>query len=232
MWIFDCTAGRCPSPLRCSRVNCTNKWPAIGHSLVTQLVKNQTAMRETWFQSLGWEDPVEKRITTQPSILAWRIPWTCIVHGFAKSRTGLSTFHFLSVNLNSCNALHWFFLWSFIMQKYLHNFAKMLERCPAEGSEARRLGSRGHSVLSLPLQGQKQEGHAMWAARTRTRGQPGRGVLWDRVTGVGLHHKVGLPWGTWRSQVTTDQGAGTKSPQLGRWCSWERWVRRRTLGWD
>ena len=45
-------------------------------SLVAQLVKNLTALRETWFRFLGWEDPLEKRIATHSSILAWRIPWT------------------------------------------------------------------------------------------------------------------------------------------------------------
>ena len=45
-------------------------------SLVAQLVKNLPAMRETWVQSLGWEDPLEKGKATHSSILAWRIPWT------------------------------------------------------------------------------------------------------------------------------------------------------------
>ena len=45
-------------------------------SLVAQLVKNSPAMRETWVQSLGWEDPLEKGMATHSSILAWRIPWT------------------------------------------------------------------------------------------------------------------------------------------------------------
>ena len=45
-------------------------------SLMAQLVKNLPAMRETWVQSLGWEDPLEKGMATQSSILAWRIPWT------------------------------------------------------------------------------------------------------------------------------------------------------------
>ena len=44
--------------------------------LVAQLVKNQPAMQETWVQSLGWEDPLEKGTATHSSILAWRIPWT------------------------------------------------------------------------------------------------------------------------------------------------------------
>ena len=44
--------------------------------LVTQLLKNLLAMQETWVQSLGWEDPLEKGNTTHSSILAWRILWT------------------------------------------------------------------------------------------------------------------------------------------------------------
>ena len=49
-------------------------------SLVAQLVKNPPAMQETWVQSLGWEDPLEKGNTTHSSILAWRIPWTVWGH--------------------------------------------------------------------------------------------------------------------------------------------------------
>ena len=45
-------------------------------SLVTQLVKNLPAMRETWVRSLAWEDPLEKGKATHSSILAWVIPWT------------------------------------------------------------------------------------------------------------------------------------------------------------
>ena len=45
-------------------------------SLVAQLVKNPRAIQETWVQSLGWEDPLEKGKATHSSILAWRIPWT------------------------------------------------------------------------------------------------------------------------------------------------------------
>ena len=43
---------------------------------VAQVVKNPTAMRETWVRSLGWENPLEKGPATHSSILAWRIPWT------------------------------------------------------------------------------------------------------------------------------------------------------------
>ena len=45
-------------------------------SLVAPMVKNLPAMLETWVQSLGREDPVEKGMATPSSILAWRIPWT------------------------------------------------------------------------------------------------------------------------------------------------------------
>ena len=55
-------------------------------------------MRETWVQSLGWEDPPEKGMATLTSILAWRIPWNSIVHG-SQSRTQLSDFHFRALLL-------------------------------------------------------------------------------------------------------------------------------------
>ena len=40
------------------------------------MVKSMPAMWETWVQSLGWEDPLEKEMATHSSTLAWRIPWT------------------------------------------------------------------------------------------------------------------------------------------------------------
>ena len=45
-------------------------------SLLAQLVKNLPAMWETWVQSLGWEDHLEKGKAIHSSILAWKIPWT------------------------------------------------------------------------------------------------------------------------------------------------------------
>ena len=44
-------------------------------SLVAQMVKSSPKIQETWVQSLGREDPLEKRIATHSSILAWRISW-------------------------------------------------------------------------------------------------------------------------------------------------------------
>ena len=64
-------------------------------SLVTQMVKNPSAMRENWVQSLGWEDPLEEGMATHSSILTWRIlmdwrAWHAKVHGVTKSRMQLS----------------------------------------------------------------------------------------------------------------------------------------------
>ena len=70
-------------------------------SLAAQMVKNPTAVQETWVRSLGWEDPLEEGTATHSSILAWRIPvdrgawWQ--VHGVTKSGTQLSTAQTLSL---------------------------------------------------------------------------------------------------------------------------------------
>ena len=58
-------------------------------SLVAQMAKSLVVMQETWVQSLGLEDPLEKEMTTHSSILAWRIPMDGVaswptVHGVAK----------------------------------------------------------------------------------------------------------------------------------------------------
>ena len=70
----------------------STKWASLG----AQMVKNPPTMRETWVQSLGWENPLEKGTATHSSVLAWRIPWTedpgklHTVQGVAKRRTQLS----------------------------------------------------------------------------------------------------------------------------------------------
>ena len=56
-------------------------------SIVAQLVKNPSAVWETWVRSLGWNDPLEKGKATHSSILAWRIPWDSLVCGVIKSWT-------------------------------------------------------------------------------------------------------------------------------------------------
>ena len=64
------------------------------------MVKNLPAMLQTWVQSLGQEDPLEKGMANHSSSLAWRIPWTEEPDGLQfieqqKSWTQLSDSHFL-----------------------------------------------------------------------------------------------------------------------------------------
>ena len=49
---------------------------SLGTSLVAQTIKHLPTMQETWVQSLGWGDALEKEMATHSSILAWNIPWT------------------------------------------------------------------------------------------------------------------------------------------------------------
>ena len=48
----------------------------MGNSLVAQTVKRLSTMQETWVQSLGWEDPLEKEMAIHSSTIAWKIPQT------------------------------------------------------------------------------------------------------------------------------------------------------------
>ena len=65
-------AGGLPGQTLCVQSLCV----ALGASLVAQTVKNLPAVQETWVQSLGQEEPLEKGMATHSSILAWKIPWT------------------------------------------------------------------------------------------------------------------------------------------------------------
>ena len=51
-------------------------WSIKRASLVAQLIKSLPAVQETWVESLGQEDSLEKEVATHSSILAWRVPWT------------------------------------------------------------------------------------------------------------------------------------------------------------
>ena len=56
-----------------------------------QMVESSPAVWETWVQSLGWEDPVEKGMPTHSTILAWKIPmdrgaWRATAHGVRHDR--------------------------------------------------------------------------------------------------------------------------------------------------
>ena len=62
-----------------------------------KMVESPPAMQETWVQSLGWEDPLEKGTATHSSFLAWRIPWTeklgRVQSMGSQSQTQLNNFH-------------------------------------------------------------------------------------------------------------------------------------------
>ena len=45
-------------------------------SLVAQTVKRLSTMQETWVQSMGWEDRLEKEMAIHSSNIAWKISWT------------------------------------------------------------------------------------------------------------------------------------------------------------
>ena len=63
------------------------------------MTKNPPAMQETWVESLGWEDPLEKGKATHSST-GLENSMDCIVHGVAKSQTHLSDFHLGSFRQN------------------------------------------------------------------------------------------------------------------------------------
>ena len=67
------------------------------------VVNNLPAMWETWVRSLGWEDALEKGKATHSGYSGLENSMDCIVHGVAKSQTGLSNFHFLPEDSFSFN---------------------------------------------------------------------------------------------------------------------------------
>ena len=76
---------------------------------MAQTIKNLLAKRETWFQSLGWEDRLEEGVATHSSFLAWRSPWTekpgGLVHGVAKESDTTEQLSTTSVVLEIKNAI-------------------------------------------------------------------------------------------------------------------------------
>ena len=86
---------------RCNLISLYTELNIYWASLVAQRVKSLPAMWETWVQSLGWEDPLEKKMATNSSIPAWRIPmdkgaWQTTDNGVWKSQTQPSDFTIFS----------------------------------------------------------------------------------------------------------------------------------------
>ena len=65
-----------PSPKALLKMPLFKSPSLLGTSLVDQLLKNLPAMQETWVQSLGHEDPLEKEMATHSSVLDWETPRT------------------------------------------------------------------------------------------------------------------------------------------------------------
>ena len=66
------TQGKCQMMIEAENIK---NWQLPPASQMGQLVKNLPVMQETQVWFLGWEDPLEKRIATHSSILAWKISW-------------------------------------------------------------------------------------------------------------------------------------------------------------
>ena len=84
----------------------------LNASLVAQTIKNPPEMRETWFPSLGWEDPLEEGMATHSCILAWKIlrnreAWQPTIHGVPKSRIWLSTEQHMVLNRETFQTGQW-----------------------------------------------------------------------------------------------------------------------------
>ena len=97
------------------------------------MVKRLSTMWETWVQSLGRQDPLEKEMAIHSSTLAWKIPWTeepgrlHTVHGVAKSQTRLS--NFTSHIIQNCISLY-FLCFLISAFKIYHSMIKSgINRC-------------------------------------------------------------------------------------------------------
>ena len=64
---------------------------------MAQTVKRLSTMRETWVQSLVWEDPLEKEMPMHSRTIAWKIPWTEEPGGCKESDT-TERLHFTSLD--------------------------------------------------------------------------------------------------------------------------------------
>ena len=96
--------------------------------MVAQMVKNLPAMWETRVQPLGWQDPLEKRIATQSSLLAWRNPWTekpCGLQSMGLQRVGhdwVTNTHVIMISGTWCPLR--MRLGGFLPMKFLEEFEK------------------------------------------------------------------------------------------------------------
>ena len=120
---------------------------------MAQVVKCLPTMRETWVQSLCWEDPLKKEIATHSSTLAWKTPWTeepgrlqtmesqRVEHDWATSLSLLlEIVPFIDLKM---------FLCLLIFFSHLFNIAKSLQSCPTlcDPTDCSPSGSSVHGIL-------------------------------------------------------------------------------------
>ena len=77
----------------------------IRDSLMAQTVKHLPTERETWVQSLGWEDPLGKEMATHSSTLAWKIPWTEEPGRLQCMNTYINEITFLHLIVRRCQSI-------------------------------------------------------------------------------------------------------------------------------
>ena len=87
------------------------------------MVKNLPAMQETWIWTLGQEDPLEKKLATHSSILAWGIPWTEEPGGLQSMRSPRVGYtEQLTLSLGFCvNSIHYSSLGSSLLAQSVKN---------------------------------------------------------------------------------------------------------------
>ena len=90
---------------RLSIFSCTF-WLFVWASLLAQMVKHLSRMRETRVRSLGWEDPLEKEMAIHSSTIAWKIPWT-EEPGRLQSMGSLRAGHDWVTSLSLFTFMHW-----------------------------------------------------------------------------------------------------------------------------
>ena len=110
--------------------------------------KNLPAMQETWVQSLGWEDPLEKGMATHSRILAWKIPWT-------EEPGGLQSMEWQRVGHNWSKLTH--------MHTFLYSI-KLFWRGIEENSRMGKTGEGNGNPLQYPCLENPMDRGAWWAA--------------------------------------------------------------------
>ena len=93
----------------------------IGTSLVVQTVKRLPTIWETWVQSLGREDLLEKEMATHSSILVWKIPWM-EEPGSLQSMGSHRIGHNWSTSLSLSLVNNWFFFTNYCYSGNIHQF--------------------------------------------------------------------------------------------------------------